>query len=307
MLRIERLTKSYDDRPVLRGLSLSLRPGEIYGLLGPNGAGKSTTINILGRLLAADGGELWLGDRPLAQAPRHWLGIAPQENLLYKSLTCAENLDFFASLYGLRRSERRSRLAQCLAWVGLTDRADSPVETLSGGMQRRLNVAIALVHRPKLVILDEPTAGLDLEARYDLWAMIRDLKKQGLTVLLTTHLLEEAERLCDRIGILSQGAIALEGTLAELRSTIPAAELVRVTTADRAGTIERVEQLGWPWREAGGELVLWLPESLSLPELLERLAGLPIDGLARQPVGLEAVYLEITRRSLSVGARSNSA
>lgn len=295
MLRIERLTKSYGNRPVLRGLNLSLCPGEIYGLLGPNGAGKSTTINILGRLLEPDTGAVWLADRPLQDTPRHWLGIAPQENLLYRSLTCAENLDFFASLYGLGRADRRSRVARCLEWVGLSDRAASPVEALSGGMQRRLNVAVALVHRPKVVILDEPTAGLDVEARYDLWAMIRDLKNQGLTVLLTTHLLEEAERLCDRIGILHDGTIAQEGSLNELRSGIPAAELVRVTTTDRDGVVDRARALGWAWREAGGELVLWLPEALGLPELMERLAGLPIDGLARQPVGLEAVYLEVTR------------
>jgi ABC-2 type transport system ATP-binding protein len=295
MLRIERLTKTYGDRPVLRGLSLSLRPGEVYGLLGPNGAGKSTTINILGRLLEPDAGDVWLGDRPLARAPRQWLGIAPQENLLYKSLTCAENLDFFASLYGLGRADRTRQVAACLAAVGLSDRACSPVDTLSGGMQRRLNVAIALVHRPKLVILDEPTAGLDLEARYELWAKIRSLKQQGMTVLLTTHLLDEAERLCDRVGILHQGTIAAEGTLDELRSRIPAVELVRVTTTDPAGTIARARSLGWDWREVGGELVLWLPESLSLPVLLDRLADLPIDGLARQPVGLETVYWEVTR------------
>jgi ABC-2 type transport system ATP-binding protein len=295
MLRIERLTKTYGDRPVLRGLSLSLRPGEVYGLLGPNGAGKSTTINILGRLLEPDAGDVWLGDRPLARAPRQWLGIAPQENLLYKSLTCAENLDFFASLYGLGRADRTRQVAACLAAVGLSDRACSPVDTLSGGMQRRLNVAIALVHRPKLVILDEPTAGLDLEARYELWATIRSLKQQGMTVLLTTHLLDEAERLCDRVGILHQGTIAAEGTLDELRSRIPAVELVRVTTTDPAGTIARARSLGWDWREVGGELVLWLPESLSLPVLLDRLADLPIDGLARQPVGLETVYWEVTR------------
>jgi len=295
MLRIERLTKTYGDRPVLRGLSLSLRPGEIYGLLGPNGAGKSTTINILGRLLEPDAGALWLADRPLHQAPRQWLGIAPQDNLLYKSLTCAENLDFFASLYGLGQADRARRSADCLAAVGLSDRARSPVDTLSGGMQRRLNVAIALVHRPKLVILDEPTAGLDLEARYELWATIRSLKQQGMTVLLTTHLLDEAERLCDRVGILHQGTIAAEGTLDELRSRIPAVELVRVTTTDPTGTIARARSLGWDWREVGGELVLWLPESLSLPVLLDRLADLPIDGLARQPVGLETVYWEVTR------------
>jgi ABC-2 type transport system ATP-binding protein len=295
MLRIERLTKTYGDRPVLRGLSLSLRPGEIYGLLGPNGAGKSTTINILGRLLEPDAGDVWLGDHPLARAPRQWLGIAPQDNLLYKSLTCAENLDFFACLYGLGRADRTRQVAACLAAVGLSDRAHSPVDTLSGGMQRRLNVAIALVHRPKLVILDEPTAGLDLEARYDLWATIRSLKQQGMTVLLTTHLLDEAERLCDRVGILDQGAIAAEGTLDQLRSGIPAVELVRVATTDQAGTIARAQSLGWDWREVGGELVLWLPESLSLPVLLDRLGDLPIDGLARQPVGLETVYWEVTR------------
>lgn len=205
MLRIEKLNKGYGDRSVLQDLSLAIAPGEIYGLLGPNGAGKTTTINIICNLLKADGGIVEINGQPISRDTQRLIGIAPQENLLYRSLTCAENLDFFARLYGLSRSARLKQIRYCLEAVNLSDRAHSPAETLSGGMQRRLSMAIALVHQPQLVILDEPTTGLDIESRYEIWDLIRQLRHQGITVLLTTHLLEEAERLCQRIGILKGG------------------------------------------------------------------------------------------------------
>jgi ABC-2 type transport system ATP-binding protein len=295
MLDIQNLWKRYGDRPVLAGLTLQVPAGEIYGLLGPNGAGKTTTINILCDLLRADRGQITIANRPISAATKPLIGIAPQENLLYRSLTCAENLDFFARIYGVRSPERRRRVQECLDFVGLGARARSPVETLSGGMQRRLNLAVALVHQPKLVVLDEPTVGLDIEARYDLWDLIRHLKDQGTTVLLTTHLLDEAERLCDRIGILKQGQILAAGTLAELRSQVPAAELARLQTSDLDGAIARAESLGWAYRVRSRELVLLLPEVLELPELLAKFAGVAIDSLARQAVDLEAIYLEVTR------------
>lgn len=300
MLDIQNLWKRYGDRPVLSGLTLQVPTGEIYGLLGPNGAGKTTTINILCDLLRADSGQIAIAHRPISAATKPLIGIAPQENLLYRSLTCAENLDFFARIYGVRSPERRRRVQQCLDFVGLGARARSPVETLSGGMQRRLNLAVALVHQPKLVVLDEPTVGLDIEARYDLWDLIRHLKDQGTTVLLTTHLLDEAERLCDHIGILKQGRILAAGTLAELRSQVPAAELARLQTSDLDGAIARAQSLGWAYRVRSRELVLLLPEVLALPDILDRFAGVAIDSLARQAVDLEAIYLEVTRSVDSV-------
>jgi len=295
VLHIVSLSKAYGKRVVLQDLSLRIPPGEIYGLLGANGAGKTTTINILCNLLRADSGTVEVCGQRLSERTKPLIGVAPQENLLYRSLTCEENLTFFASLYGLRGKNRAARVWECLKDVGLADRAKSLAETLSGGMQRRLSMAIALVHQPKLLILDEPTTGLDIEARYEVWELIRHLQTQGMTVLLTTHLLEEAERLCQRIGILKQGRLLAEGTLAELRRLIPAQEVVVVQTSEEARAIDRAQSLGFPWRRYGGDLAFWLPETLELREIITRFDGIPLESIARQPIRLEHIYLELTQ------------
>jgi ABC-2 type transport system ATP-binding protein len=294
LLRIEKLNKKYGDRAVLQDLTFSIPEGEIYGLLGPNGAGKTTTINIICDLLQADSGSVRVANQPVSQATKRLIGIAPQENLLYQSLTCRENLDFFARIYGLSKSQRNKQVSYCLEAVNLGDRANSPVETLSGGMQRRLSVAIALVHQPKLVILDEPTTGLDIEARYELWELIRQLKSQGITTLLTTHLLEEAERLCQRIGILKEGKLLAEGTLGELQKIIPAQEIVMVQTSDEMGAIARGQAQGFTPRRYANELAFWIPEQLELREIIDRFDGIPLNSICRQPIRLEHIYVEVT-------------
>jgi ABC-2 type transport system ATP-binding protein len=295
MLRIEKLWKSYEERQVIQNLSLHIQAGEIYGLLGPNGAGKTTTINILCNLLQADGGKITINEQPLSKATKSLLGVAPQENLLYKSLSCEENLNFYAKIYGLNGKRRQEQVRACLEAVGLADRAKSPVETLSGGMQRRLNIAVALVHQPKLVILDEPTTGLDIEARYEIWDLIRRLKSQGITILLTTHLLDEAERLCQRIGILKRGRIVAEGSLEELRKRIPAAEIVVVQTPDEGAAIARGRQCGFAHRRYGSDLAFWLPKVLELKEVIACFDGVPLDSISRMPVRLEHIYVEVTQ------------
>ncbi|QLE55487.1 ABC transporter ATP-binding protein [Nostoc sp. TCL26-01] len=297
MLTINNLSKSYGDRQVIHGLNLHIPDGEIYGLLGANGAGKTTTINIICNLLKADGGEVKLNQQPISPATKKLIGIAPQENLLYKTLTCEENLHFFAEIYGLSRETRKKQVPETLAAVNLMDRAKSPVETLSGGMQRRLNIAVALVHQPKLVILDEPTTGLDIEARYEVWELIRQLKHQGITVLLTTHLLDEAERLCQKIGILKHGRILVEGSITELRNLIPASEILVIQTTQAAAAIARAQSYGFTHRRYGNELAFWLPEQLELTEILARFAGINIEAIARQPVRLEHIYLEVTQNN----------
>lgn len=301
MLRIEGLTKAYGRRSVLQDLSLKIPPGQIYGLLGPNGAGKTTTINILCNLLRPDSGTVEINGSPVSEATKRWIGVAPQENLIYRSLTCAENLDFFARIYGLSHAERKVRVRSCLAAVGLTERAKSPAETLSGGMQRRLSMAIALIHQPKLVVLDEPTTGLDIEARYEVWELIRQLQTQGMTVLLTTHLLDEAERLCQRIGILKQGHIIAEGSLTELRQLIPAQEVLTIHTAAEQQAIDRANSLGFPHRRYGSDLAFWLPEHLELKAIIACFDGIPLDSIARQPVRLEHIYVEVTQGDRSTG------
>ena len=295
MLTIEKLCKSYGDRAVLQELSLHLQPGEIYGLLGPNGAGKTTTINILCHLLQPDRGTIFLDGRPLSAKTQRWIGVAPQENLLYKTLSCEENLHFFAKIYGWRNQERTRRVRECLEAVNLGDRAKTPAENLSGGMQRRLNIAIALVHQPKLLILDEPTAGLDIESRYEVWALIHQLQASGMTILLTTHLLDEAERLCQRIGILKQGHLVAEGTLDQLRQWIPAKEIVTVQTTAQEEAIARAKQYSFICRRYGRDLAFWLPEELELKAILNCFDGIPLDSIARQPVSLEHIYMEVIR------------
>uniref|UniRef100_UPI0030D737CB ABC transporter ATP-binding protein n=1 Tax=Coleofasciculus sp. FACHB-SPT9 TaxID=2692791 RepID=UPI0030D737CB len=295
VLRIEKLNKSYGTRAVLQELTLHIPPGEIYGLLGPNGAGKTTTINIICNLLRADSGEIKINNQPVSNATKNLIGVAPQENLLYKTLSCEENLHFFARIYGLTNQQRRQQVEASLAAVNLLDRAKSPVETLSGGMQRRLNIAVALVHQPKLIVLDEPTTGLDIEARYEIWELIRHLKNQGITILLTTHLLDEAERLCQKIGILKGGSILAEGSLTELRKLVPAVEVVVVETPEEEQAIARAKKYNFTPRRYGNDLAFWLPEHLELKEIISCFDGIPLDSIARQPVRLEHIYVEVTQ------------
>ena len=295
MLKIQKLNKSYGKRQILQDLTLHILPGEIYGLLGANGAGKTTTINIICNLLQADSGEVAIADRPASDATKKIIGVVPQENYLYKTLTCTENLNFFAQLYGIPVKQRKQQIQSCLAAVNLLDWAKTPVEKLSGGMKRRLNIAVALVHQPKLVILDEPTTGLDIESRYEIWNLILQLQSQGTTILLTTHLLDEAERLCHRIGILKNGRIVAEGSLEQLRQYIPAKEIILLQTSEEEKAIARAVELGFTYRRYGRDLAFWLPESLDLKEIISRFEGISLDAISRQPVRLEYIYLEVTK------------
>lgn len=295
MLEIKNLSKRYGAYQALKHLNLFLQPGEIYGLLGPNGAGKTTTINLLSGLLQPDSGTVAVGGQTASAVTKPLLGVMPQQNLLYQSLTCAENLAFFSKIYGLGRSLRARRISECLAAVNLTDRATTPVSQLSGGMQRRLSLAVAIVHQPKLVVLDEPSTGLDIEARYEVWSLIRALKQDGVTVLLTTHLLDEAERLCDRIGFIKRGQLLAEGTLAELQQRIPACEVVTLKTPDEDTAVLLGQQHGFTPRRYDNELAFWVPQTLSLKDLIACFDEIQVDGINRSPVKLEHIYLEVTQ------------
>lgn len=295
MLEVRKICKSYGKKRVLQDLSFAIQSGEVYGLLGPNGAGKTTTISILCGLIKADRGSVMMNGQTASGAMQSLIGIAPQENIFYKSLTCEENLQFFGQLYGLNNELCRKQAKYCLELVGLGERAKSIADTLSGGMQRRLSMAIALVHQPQLVVLDEPTTGLDIEARYEIWEVIRNLSSQDTAILLTTHLLDEAERLCQRIGIIKQGSLLAEGSLDELRKYVPAKEIVLVCTPDEDLAIARAIELGFEYRHYGRELSFWLPKALELKEILEYFDGIVIDSIMRQPVRLENIYVEVTR------------
>jgi ABC-2 type transport system ATP-binding protein len=296
MLEVRGLKKAFEAKSVLNGLTFSVAKGEIYGLLGPNGAGKTTSINILCNLLEADDGAATVNGKTITEATKHIIGVVPQEVSVYRDLTCRENLLFYARLYGLKSSVRMDRTNQLIQSFNLSKYENFEVAKLSGGWQRRINIAVGLVHQPSVLILDEPTAGLYVEARYELWKIIGDLKSMGVTILLTTHQLEEAERLCSRIGVLDEGRIVAEGSLDEMRSLVPAKQLAVVQTEDRDGLVKTASSLGWETREYGGQLTVLLPEECALGEVVNKFKTVSLSSVALQPVGLEQIYLEATTK-----------
>ena len=210
VLTLSHVRKAYGEVVAVDDLSIAVEPGEIFGLLGPNGAGKTTTIAMAVGLLEPDRGTVEIGERgaPTAAEVRRDIGVAPQALALYEDLTASENLRFFGQMQGLSGVELDSRVDSSLSFVGLSEVADRRVKTFSGGMQRRLNLAAAIVHEPELILLDEPTVGVDPQSRNALFDNVEELRERGRTILYTTHYMEEAQRLCDRIAIIDHGRLA---------------------------------------------------------------------------------------------------
>jgi ABC-2 type transport system ATP-binding protein len=217
---LQNVHKVFSDRPVVNDISFTIEPGEVYGLLGPNGAGKSTTIRMLTTLTRPTEGQIEvMGHNVVKQQfqVKKAIGVVLQQTSVDGDLTVWENLEFHGRMHHIPNPERQKLIDHWLGYVELSDRRDSLVKTLSGGMKRRLQIARALLHRPQVLFLDEPTVGLDPQTRRRLWEIIRDLNKQGMTMLLTTHYMEEVEYLCDRIGIMDNGKLIESGTLSQLR------------------------------------------------------------------------------------------
>lgn len=217
ILRVSNLVKLYRGAsvPAVNGLDFTVRKGEIYGLLGPNGAGKTTAISIICTLLHPTSGTATLCGHDVVKEPsavRPLLGLAPQELALYSSLTARENLRYFGRLYGITGSRLAERIDQCLALVGLSDKADSRIDTFSGGMKRRANLAAAILHTPRLLVLDEPTVGIDAQSRNMLLDNLKGLRDDGMTIIYTTHYMEEAQQICNRVAIMDRGSIIATGT-----------------------------------------------------------------------------------------------
>jgi ABC-2 type transport system ATP-binding protein len=302
LLHATGVVRSFGDRPVLNGLELEVGRGQVCGLLGTNGAGKTTALNIITGLLPADSGSVVLAGVRNTCAPRSLIGFAPQEAALYSQLSCAENLAFFGRVYGWRGRRLSGRVNDVIELTRLAEYRDARVSTLSGGTRRRLNLAVAMVHDPELLILDEPTAGLDIEARFAVWEVIRRFRNSGASVLLTTHLLDEAAKLCDRISLLHEGVIAREGTLDELCASVPAAQVGEIESDDEAALLLRTAELGLAVRRQGGRFSLLLPEPTSLESLLQLLSGAAIRSIALRPVGLEDVFVDVVTSSPALPA-----
>ncbi|MDJ0791714.1 MAG: ABC transporter ATP-binding protein, partial [Acidimicrobiia bacterium] len=232
VLDVTDLEKRFDDLVAVGGVSFSVAEGETYGLLGPNGAGKTTTISMIAGLLEPDAGGVTIVDQEMTTTTvdtKKLIGLVPQELAIYPDLTGKENLEFFGRLYGLGGDELDQRVDEVLDVIGLTDRAGDRAKEYSGGMQRRLNIGIGLLHRPTLLILDEPTVGVDPQSRNAILESVERLAGEGMAVLYTTHYMEEAERLCDRVGIIDEGVIQAEGTRRQLVALVGGEDRVLLT------------------------------------------------------------------------------
>jgi lipooligosaccharide transport system ATP-binding protein len=302
MVRARGLRKSYGDFEAVRGIDLDVRPGESFGFLGPNGAGKSSTMRMVAAASAPTGGELTiLGLDPTTEgsAIRSRLGVCPQEDTLDLELNVRENLVVYASYFGIRKAEAGRRADELLDFVQLTDKARAKVVDLSGGMKRRLTIARSLINDPDLLLLDEPTTGLDPQARHLLWDRLFRLKQRGVTLVLTTHYMDEAEQLCDRLVVMDGGAIVAEGSpLALIRehSTREVAEL-RFGVGRHEALAERVADLADRVEVLPDRLLLYTQDGEeTLARVHER--GLdPVAVLVRRST-LEDVFLRLTGRTL---------
>jgi ABC-2 type transport system ATP-binding protein len=299
-ISVSDLRKSFGEKTVLAGVDLSVPAGTVFALLGPNGAGKTTTVRILSSLIAADGGRVRVAGHDLAEAPeavRAAIGVTGQFSAVDNLLTARENLILMADLYRLGRRAGRARAAELLERFGLTDVADKPLSTYSGGMRRRLDLAMTLVGDPRVIFLDEPTTGLDPRSRRELWAIVRELVAGGVTILLTTQYLEEADQLADRIAVLDGGRIVAEGTAAELKRLIPGGHIT-LRFADPAGLAAAADALG---ADSVDEDALTLQVASdggfdSLRTVLDLLtsAGLAAEELSVHTPDLDDVFLALT-------------
>lgn len=305
-LRVERLCKQFGELRAVDRVSFEVAQGELFGLLGPNGAGKTTTISMICGLLKPDQGKVEVGGLNLWDNPRsakRLLGLVPQDLALYEEFSARENLVFWGGLYGISRAELKSRSDELLARVGLAERAREPVSRFSGGMKRRLNLAIGLVHKPRALLLDEPTVGIDPQARNNILEIIRDIAKQGTTVLFTTHHLEEAEKLCDRIAIMDHGQILQTGSVSELAKIAGDHDVVTIhgqfspTQLQESLQHEPVTLLN----AADNKAVLhFAKDDYKLAALLTQLGrtGIDVADLSVQKPTLESVFLKLTGREL---------
>jgi ABC-2 type transport system ATP-binding protein len=303
MLQLRSVTKRYGSLVALHDVSLDIARGEFFGLLGPNGAGKSTLMSLVAGLRAADAGTLTLDGAPLTSrdsSTRVALGLVPQSIALYDELSAEQNLKIFGELYGLRGTDLRARIDEALEAVQLADRRKDPVKTFSGGMQRRLNLVAALLHRPKLLLCDEPTVGVDPQSRNAIFDFLEARAGAGLTVIYSTHYMEEATRLCSRIGIIDHGKILALGTLDELLTRLPFEEEIHFPAT--AASHALAAQLG-----SHGEIATvdgrhrFRPRAdfkLSTFYTLAETHALPPRLFTQERPTLEAVFLHLTGRKL---------
>ena len=307
VLRCAGLKKRFGDRQAVDGVGFEIGPGETYGLLGPNGAGKTTTISMICGILARDGGEVAVAGEPLdigTTRAKRLVGIVPQDLAIYPDLTARENLDYFGRLYGMRGAELKARIGEVLDVVELRERQGDRTAGYSGGMKRRLNIAIGLLHRPRLLVLDEPTVGVDPQSRNAILSSVESLGRAGIGVLYTTHYMEEAERLCDRIGVMDSGKLIAEGTRRDLVRLVGETDRIALgATGDLASAAKALVAMPGVTEakpREGGIDILVPGAATALPRLLEaaNAAGATVRSVEVIEPDLEAVFLHLTGKAL---------
>lgn len=308
MLQVTNLHKRFGEKEVVRGVSLAITAGESFGLLGPNGAGKSTTIAMISGLLAPTAGDIHIGGINIRQQPaaaKRLMGIVPQDIALYPTLSARENLAFFGALYRLSGKDLSRRIDEALEAVGLTDRQKDRIETFSGGMKRRINIAASLLHQPRLLIMDEPTVGIDPQSRNNILETVRRLNtEQGLTIVYTSHYMEEVESLCQRVAIMDHGQIIAAGTLDDVRNLAGRDTRIRLKLAepvdDLVAEIAAVPGVRTAQPD-GNAIVAQVGEPAEeLPALLAAVSGRGrrLRGVEIEEPNLESVFLHLTGRAL---------
>ncbi|CAM3955554.1 ABC transporter ATP-binding protein [Paenibacillus alkaliterrae] len=309
LVSFHEVVKKYDTSIIVNHLTFYIGEGEIFGLLGPNGAGKSTTISMLSGLLSPSAGDITVDGFSIRKQPlevKRRIGLVPQELAIYETLTARENVTFFAKLYGLRGKLLRDRVEEALQFVGLLERAKDMPSTFSGGMKRRLNIACAIMHRPRLIIMDEPTVGIDPQSRNHILESVRELNRLGSTVIYTSHYMEEVDAICSRIGILDQGKLIACGTKEELKRQTGQEEKLIFDIDGRydAALLEMKEHPGVKLveeRDNGHCLEVTVKESSSILQdllFITQKHGITLRKLSRIEPNLESLFLQMTGRSL---------
>jgi ABC-2 type transport system ATP-binding protein len=307
IIEVDGLVKRYGEVAAVDGVSFTVEQGEIFGLLGPNGAGKTTTISMLSCLIDPTDGTATVAGHSIRTdqlGVKRSLGVVPQDIALYPTLTALENLRFWAEMYGLKGDELKERVASVLAVAGLEDRAKERIETYSGGMKRRINIAAGMMHRPQVLVMDEPTVGIDPQSRNHILDTVRELNKQGMTIVYTSHYMEEVEEICERVGIIDHGKLIALGTKEELRRLVGDEDVIDFEI-DRVpdSAIEplcAIEGVDRATRSDGGIEVLAKDAGHVLAPLLAALAesGAHVRDVHVREPNLESVFLHLTGKRL---------
>ncbi|MBL4954263.1 ABC transporter ATP-binding protein [Neobacillus sp. OS1-32] len=310
LLTVRDLRKSFGQFQAVKGVSFTVKKGESFGLLGPNGAGKSTTINMITGLFPPTSGEILLSDVNVVKTPKQaqkWIGVVPQEIALYQDMSARENLKFWGRLYELGGKTLHNKVDEVLEIIGLSDRAKDKITTFSGGMKRRVNIGAAILHNPELLIMDEPTVGIDPQSRNHILETVKRLNEEGMTIIYTSHYMEEVEYLCERIGIIDHGEVIAEGTLKELRQKIEDRSRMNLTLEHTEGNIKRITPVLMrlfsekDFQIQDNQLTVFHKQpQMILSELVQAVTetGTRITSVDIVEPNLESVFLHLTGRNL---------